>query len=97
MYCFRFPWNWKTPSGYLAVVCMQYIWLHLLSFFVIVSLAFFTGLSTLFEALALDVKKSFANLNKSIVDTQGNFTDEQRLEFYEKLNEIIRFHSLTKE
>lgn len=94
---YRIPWQWKTPSGYLACVCVQYIWIHSGIFSVICTLPLIAGFCSLFEAFTFDINKTLADLNDEITDKREQVTMKNRTQLYRKLTEIAAFHSDAKE
>lgn len=83
-YFFRIPWNWKTPSTYLAAVCLQCFWLYSTGFMVVCSLSLFSGFCLSLCANAIDIRDGFVNLKS---------TDENHNSVKGKLFDLIQFHS----
>lgn len=92
----RVPWNSKTPSGYLMIVCVQYIWAHCGIFSVISKLPLFAGFCSLFEAFVLDINESLEELNSNIVKCRRENIVRNYSKLYQKLTDIASFHSDVK-
>lgn len=84
VHLFRFPWEWNTPMGYFAVICVQFVWLHSSALMVICTLSIFVKCFVLLGAIALDIRE---NLN------QFNYSSEELPQTRQKLVEIIELHA----
>lgn len=93
----RIPWYWKTPSGYFACVCVQYVWIHCGIFSVICTLPLIAGFCSLFGAFILDINKTLTDFNGQITSVRDQLTANKRIKLYRKLTEIASFHSNAKE
>lgn len=96
-FLFRFPWNSKTPVGYLPMIIIQFFWLYGGAFLAITTLLTFAGICMLFSAFPKDIKVSFNDIGDSVTNVHGNFTVENCADFYKRLSDIAELHSTAKE
>lgn len=93
--CYRFWWEWKTPTGYLAAVPFQLCWLYFGMFLTTTLLLAFAGFCWLFGAFATDIKRLLSDLNDDILNP--NLGATQSLKLKKQLYDIIEFHCFTKQ
>lgn len=92
------PLNWKTPFGYLAAILLQHVWIHTGSFLLVSFLILFAGFSSLFGALASDIKQCVTDTCNKLADFQGDSLHAgDRIEFIRNLNETMQFYADAKE
>lgn len=93
VYSLRIPWNWKTLTGYLGSVIVQYIWVHCGVFLVICTLPLFIGFCSLFEAFTQDISKTMKDIDDSITNSRQKFSNQDHIQFKRNLTDVISFHS----
>lgn len=87
------PWNWKTPSGYFAVVCAQSMWIHCGIFLKFCTLPLFAGFCRLFCAFALDIEQSLNDINMQF---QNYEQQSGNSEIISALANVMQFHAIAK-
>ena len=91
--CFRFPWNWQRPVGYLASISVECYWANNVGFSVTCLWSFFILFSLCFDGFALDIKQRISDLKAVVVSVDHELTDP---ELKQRFSEIIQFHSQAK-
>lgn len=89
-------WNWKTPTGYLAAVSIQFYWLFGGFFITMTLLLTFAGFCMLFSAFVADIQKQLSNLNDEI-SKKYTFGTVNSTQLKRHLCEIIEFHYIAKQ
>lgn len=90
---FRIPWNWKTPSTYLAAVCLQCFWLFITASLLVCSLSLFGSCCMAFCTNATDIKDCFLNLKCIESHTNSRISTQNDDNIHMVLFETIRFHA----
>lgn len=91
----RFPFDWKSPTGYLAAILIQ--WPQTLVTIVQATtiLILIFGLCAFSLNFTLDLEQSLREFNE--IATAQHHSNEQRMELKQKFNVIAQFHADAKE
>lgn len=90
----RFPYNWRTPTGYAISICIQTVIMIIgieISSYI---LCFFVSCCLYSVACAKDVQEHLSDLSAYIRAIQIRWTMVQRSQTRQKLCNIIEFHGL---
>lgn len=94
--CFRFPWNWQRPVGYLASICVECYWANNVGFSVICLWSFFILFTLCFDSFALEIKHHISDLRAVVVSVDREPTAADYPELKQRFSEIVQFHSQAK-
>lgn len=87
---FRIPWDWRTPSTFLAAVCLQCFWLFITALMLVCSLSLFGSCCMALCTNAIDIRECFLHLQ--CIDapraSTGNYANIHAVLF-----ETILFHA----
>lgn len=92
---FRFPFEWKTPIGYLSYIIIQGINLFATANFLSCTLFLVFGMCSFAIDFVSDIERNFNQISKSL-NTNGLTKSEQRA-VEKKLIETCRFHIEVRE
>lgn len=87
----RFPFDWKTPRGYLIAFTLQYIACMFLFLFIACSLSTGIGVYMFIKCLTKDIKNGLNSIN------EGAKINRDRVKISIKFNDIIHFHARSKQ
>lgn len=90
----RFPFDWKTPSGYLVAWIAQLVGLFALYTAVIPFFIFIFGLCWLFNAIVRDISVDSSVAFKNIKMTADGYPDAESIE---RICDAIQLHSDAKQ
>lgn len=94
----RYPFYWKTLSGYLLCVFIQAATLLAASQILLVVLCLISGFCIFCSELVSDLQENLRQLNEHLVkSTTSHFPVDEQNEMRSKLIDIIQFHSEAKE
>lgn len=94
LFC-RFPFDWKTPFGYLVGVSIQGVSMWSVVFCVHNALCLLVGLCWIMIAFIIDIETEFKTLNKKYRHKNGQFIKYK--EFRQQFYQIVQFHSDVKQ
>lgn len=83
----RFPWDWRTPAGYLVAVIIQYILTSYVFLFGALALAIGLGCILFGRSIVKDACASL-NLFNDIANSDGD-----RMQMNEQLADFLETHS----
>lgn len=83
----RFPWDWRTPTGYFAAAILQYI--QTIYTFTFSSMSLAMGLGTV--SIAITLVKDICHTINSVNDIAN--VDGNRIQMIEQLSDSIETHS----
>lgn len=90
----RFPFDWKTPSGYLASVFIQSSCTFFSSELYLITLIIIIGLCSFVTDFVSDLEQDLRDLNSDLIGIKnGIFPTADRIKIKTKLIDVIKFHS----
>lgn len=93
-----FPFDWKTPAGYLASIAIQSVNVFLSTEMFFITLIITIGLCLLVTDFVLDLEQDIYRLNADLIGRKDKiFSAAERIEIKKKLIGIVQFHSEAKE
>lgn len=86
-YILRYPFNWKTPFGYIICALIQTITQFVAGGIFVAILIMVVGFCSLVKAFILDIEENLIQLNEGVVECK------QQVKMMKKLFDVIEFHS----
>lgn len=94
IHSFRFPFDWQTPSGFLASAFTESLSASLTAELFFDTLALTAGFCLYASEFVNDLEEMVRDLNENLItDGDGKLIAAVSMETKKKLIEIIRFHS----
>lgn len=94
----RYPFDWKTPVGYVACLVIQIPSIFILVEVYVDILALFVGFCTFMTDFANDLSENLRKMNEDFNRViNGNSTIIERTDIKSNFMDIIQFHSDARE
>lgn len=98
---FRFPWNWRNPSGYFEAIFLQTLWLILITLTISCELSLFVRFFILLGALAKDIVAKIKDYGNTFpnenVEPEQQITIGERNQMMKKIIELVEFQTEAQE
>lgn len=92
-----YPFDWRTPLGYVACVSIQAVQLITLAEIYVSGIMFTIGVCMQISNFASDIKEKLDQFNRIIISSESELTIDDQTILRKRLNEIIEFHAEARE
>lgn len=89
---FRFPFDWKTPFGYIFVITFESIVAYLLLLIAALEMGFGFALMCVFFGFSKDIQADLIDFNKFVRMKNG-----LKMQIYKKMCELSQYQSDIKQ
>lgn len=93
----RYPFDWKTPVGYIGCILIQALSFLCAAEAFIAVLVFIIGFCYFMTDFANDFRQNFLELNEYLMKANDNLIAIDSNEIMKRLTDLIQFHSDAKE
>ena len=97
LFLISYPFNWRTPLGYVACVFIQVVQIIVAAEIYASGNMFTIGACMQIANFAADIKEKLHQFNRIIISSDNELTIDDQIILRKRLNEIIEFHSEARE
>lgn len=92
IFSFRFPFDWRTPIGYMFATSIQILFFFCVLEVFVTFLIVYVSVCQFAIAFVEDLEESFRKFENSVRNCGGQFSDSKQKALYLNLCRIVHFH-----